>query len=102
MSPVLSPTGWSGRDPTTKVHRRLAIVPHRNTQNIQWHVIWVYSTPGTVVPGTGIPGIIFVDPIHPIIKEIVGVHPWSIIDRIIRHPDKFRVDRQVNPDAHVG
>ena len=63
---------------------------------------WLHKPPGAVVPGTRVPVIVLVNPVHAIVKEIIGIHLWSVVDRIARHRDEFRVQRQVDPDAHVG
>jgi hypothetical protein len=54
-SPVLTPAGRRIGLPTAKVHRRLPVVTHRDTQNKQRHNSRVYKSPGPVVPGTRIP-----------------------------------------------
>ncbi|WP_223905329.1 hypothetical protein [Geobacter sp. AOG1] len=101
-APVLTPAGWCIRPPAAEVHRRLSVVAHGDTQDVQRHGIRVHKPPGAVVPGTRVPVIALENPVHPIVKEIVVIHPWSVVDRIFRHPDKFREQRQVDTDAHVG
>ena len=101
-APVLTPTGGSIALPTPEIQGRLAIVAYGNPQDIQRHNLRPYYSPGTVVPGTGIPVVVQVNPVHAIVKEIVGIQVWSVVDRVARHQDEFRVKRQVDPDAHTG
>ena len=88
--------------PPAEVHRRPLVVTHRNAQDVKRHEIRFNEPPGAVVPRTGIPGVILVDPVHAIVEEIICIQARRIVDRIARHRHKFRVQRQVDPDAHIG
>ncbi|MFA7061602.1 MAG: hypothetical protein WC156_12405 [Pedobacter sp.] len=74
---------------------------NRDTQDKQRHHLRLHKRPGAVVPGAGIPVIVLVNPVHAIVKEIIGIHLWSVVDRISRYRDEMREQRQVDPDAHV-
>ena len=102
MAPVLTPAGGRVRPPAAEVHRRLPVVAHRDTQDEHRHNLRLHEPPGSVVPGARVPVVVPEDPVHAVVEEIVGINPGSIVDGVARHPDKFRVQRQVDPDAHVG
>jgi hypothetical protein len=42
------------------------------------------------------------DPVHAVIKEIVGVQPWRIVYRVARHQNEFREKGEVDADVYVG
>ena len=87
--------------PPAKVSRRLPVVAHWDAQDVRRHIPWIHNCPGTIVPGTGVPVVVLINPIHPIVKEIVGGNPRSIIDRIPRNRNEFRVHRHVDADAYI-
>jgi hypothetical protein len=101
-APVLPPARRRIRIPTPKVHRRLPVVAHRDTQNEQRHTIWFYKPPWAIVPGTGIPVVALKNPVHTVVKEIVGIQPRRVIHGIARDRNKFRIHGQVDPYAHMG
>ncbi|HEY3309512.1 MAG TPA: hypothetical protein VGJ93_13745 [Desulfuromonadaceae bacterium] len=102
MAPVLTPAGRRICLPPAKVHRRLPVIAHGDTEDKRRDNLWLYKPPRAVVPGTGVPCVILVNPVHAIIKEIVVIHLWGIIDWVARHRHEFRVQRQVDPNAYVG
>jgi len=87
--------------PATKVYWRLTVVANRDTQDKKRYNLWLHIRPWAVVPGTGVPVVIMVDPVQAVIKEIVGIYLWSIIDRIARDRNELRVQRHVNTDTDV-
>jgi len=102
MAPVLSPAGGRIRVPAAKVDRRPPVEVHGDSQDEERHNRRFHKPPGAVVPGTRVPVIVLVDPVHAVVKEIVAIHAWSVVDRVARHQDEFRVQRQVDADAHIG
>ena len=88
--------------PAAKILRRLPVVAHRDTQNEQRHKIRFHRVPWAVVPVTCVPAIVGVEPVESVVKEIIGIELWGVVDRIARNRDEFRVHRQVDPDAYVG
>src|SRR6185369_3505084 len=101
ITPVLAPAGRGIRLPPAKVHGRLPVVAYRDTKDKQRYNLRLHKPPGAVVPGTRVPVVVLVDPVHAVVKEIIAIHLWSIVDRVARHGGEFRVQRQVDPDAHV-
>jgi hypothetical protein len=79
----------------------MPVVANGNTQYEVRHNRWVHETPRAVVPGTRVPVIVLVDPVHAIVKEIVGINLWRIVDRIAWHRNEFREQRQADPDVHA-
>ena len=102
MTPVITPVGCRISPPPAKVCRRMPVVANGNTQDELRHNQWVHKPPGAVVPGTRVPVIVLVDPVHAIVKEIVGINLWCIVDRIAWHRNEFREQRQVDSDVHAG
>jgi hypothetical protein len=100
-APVLIPARGSIGLPPAEILRRLTVIAYRDTKDEQRHKFRLYKAPWAVVPGTRIPVIILIYPVHTIVKEIVGINPWSIIDRIARHRGQFREQRQIDTDAQV-
>src|SRR6266508_3663135 len=90
------------RPPSAKVHRGPPVVADRNSQDEYRHRLPSHNPPGSVVPGARVPVIPLVDPVHAIVEEVVCLHARGVVDRVARHRDQFRVQRQVDPDAHVG
>src|SRR6266699_31131 len=101
-APVLAPAWRRIRPPSAKVHRGPPVVADRNSQDEYRHRLPSHNPPGSVVPGARVPVIPLVDPVHAIVEEVVCLHAWGVVDRVARHRDQFRVQRQVDPDAHVG
>jgi hypothetical protein len=85
-----------------KKRRRLSIEAHRDLQDETRHSSRIAKPPGSIIPGTRVPIIVLENPVHTIVKEIIGINLWRIIDRIAWHWDEFRKYRQVDPDAQVG
>jgi hypothetical protein len=79
----------------------MQVITHRNTKDEYRHFLRLYNPPWSVVPVTGVPVIILVNPVKTVVIKIVGIQPWSVIDRIARHPDEFREQRQVDSDTHI-
>src|SRR6266508_811842 len=101
-APVLAPAWRRIRPPSAKVHRRPPVVADRNSQHEYRHHLWPRNPPRPVVPGACVPVIPLVDPVQAIVKEIVRLHARRVVDRVARHRDQLRVQRQVDPDAHMG
>src|SRR6266545_579826 len=101
-APVLAPAWRRIRPPSAKVHRGPPVVADRNSQDEYRHRLPSHNPPGSVVPGARVPVIPLVDPVHAIVEEVVCLHARGVVDRVARHRDQFRVQRQVDPDAHVG
>src|SRR6266581_4334383 len=100
-APVLAPAWRCIRPPSAKVPGRPPVVADRNSQDEYRYHLRPRDPPRPVVPGAGVPGIPLVDPVQAVVKEIVCLHARSVIDRVARHRDQFRVQGQVDPDAHV-
>lgn len=88
--------------PATEVHRRLPIVAHGDSQDIVGQKLRRNNLPRSVVPGTGVPGIVLENPVHPVIKEIVGTNPRSIVDRIAGYRHELRIYGQIDTNTDVG
>jgi len=101
-TPVISPSRRSIGAPTTEIGRGVTVIPHRDTQDENRHNFRADYPPRTVVPGTGIPVIVLVDPIHTVIEEKVCRKPRRVIDRIPRHYDHVRIRRDVDTDIDMG
>src|SRR6266545_2956425 len=101
-APVLAPAWRRIRPPSAKVHRGPPVVADRNSQDEYRHRLPSHNPPGSVVQGARVPVIPLVDPVHAIVEEVVCLHARGVVDRVARHRDQFRVQRQVDPDAHVG
>lgn len=101
MAPMLTPARRSIGLPALEVHGRLPVIADRYAQDEQWHIFWLNRPPGAVVPGAGIPAVTLVDPVHSVVKKVVGFHAWSVVDRIARHRDQMREKRQIYPDVHI-
>jgi hypothetical protein len=80
----------------------MAIVANRDPQYVKRNRTRLYHPPGAIVPATRIPVIILVNPVQAIVKEIVSRHLRGIVDRISRHRNQLRKQRQVDPDADMG
>jgi hypothetical protein len=102
MAPVLAPAWRRIRAPPAKVRRRIPVVAHRDSQDEQRHNLRGHKPPRPVVPGTRVPAIPLVNPVHAIVKEEVRIQSRSIVDRVARHLHQFRVQGHVDPDAHAG
>ena len=100
-SPVLTPAGRRIGLPSAEVQGRLAVVAYGDAQDEQRNNLRSHYSPGAVVPGAGVPVVIHVNPVHSIMKEIVGIQLWSVIDGVTRHQNEFRVDRKIDADAHA-
>ena len=98
---MLAPARRSIRAPAAKVPRRLTVIADGNPQNVKRYHYRVDIAPRAVVPGTRVPVIVLVNPVHAVVKEVVALNIRRIVDRIARYRDQFRKERQVDPDAHV-
>jgi len=85
VPPVLSPAGWCICVPAAEIDGRLAVVTNGHPQHKKRHSCRFDKTPRTVVPEARIPVIILIDPVHAVIKEIISIHLWGIINRISRY-----------------
>jgi hypothetical protein len=101
MSPVLSPTGGCVWLPAAKIDRWLPVIANRYTQDEQRHKLRLYNLPWTVIPGTRIPVIVIIYPVHSIIEKIVGSNLWRVVDRVARNPNQFRVHRHVDSNTYA-
>src|SRR5713101_8817006 len=102
MAPVLAPTWRRIGPPPGPGGRRMAIVAHGYPQDERRHDLWAHHPPGSVVPGTRVPVIPLVRPVHAIVEEQVHFPSRSVVDRVVRHHNEFGERRQVDPDAHAG
>ncbi len=102
MAPVVTPTWWHIRLPTSEIHRGLAVVTNRYAQDEYWHVLWLYKPPRPIVPRALVPVIILINPVQTIIEEKVCAQLWRVVNGVTWHDNEFRVYRKVNPDAYVG
>src|SRR5450759_496285 len=102
IAPVLAPAWRCIRLPPAKVRRRIPVVAHRDSQDEQRHNFWAHKPPRPVVPGTRVPVVALVDPVHAIVEEIVRIQSWRVVNRVARHRHEFRIHRQVDADAHAG
>jgi hypothetical protein len=92
-SPVRTPAGWCIRPPSAEVHGGTPVVAHRDSQDEHRDDIRLDNPPGSVVPVARVPVIVQVNPVQAVVEEIVGIHPWSVVDRVARHRYEFREQR---------
>src|SRR5512139_1673720 len=85
VAPVLVPTrgpvGW----PPAEVRWRHPVVPHRHAQQEDRNGFRPDQSPWPVVPGTRIPVVRLVDPVHAVVEEVVRIQLRRVIDRVTRH-----------------
>src|ERR1035437_7880495 len=85
IAPVLAPAWRCIRPPPAKVPRRIPVVAYRDSQDEQRYNFWAHKPPRSVVPGTRVPVVALVDPVHAIVKEIVRIQSWRVVNRVARH-----------------
>ena len=102
MAPMVTPTGCGVPVPAIEIGGRLAVVVHRNPQDIERHEIGSGQPPGPVVPLAGIPAVVLVDPVHSIVEEVVGVRSRRVVHRVAGDGHQVGVDRLVDADAYTG
>ena len=100
-APVIVPARRRVAAPALEVNRRLAVVAHRDAQHVHGHVFRRDRLPGAVVPATLIPDVIAVDPVLAIVKEIVGVGPRGVIDRVAGNEHHLGIGRHVDANAQA-
>ena len=101
-APMLTPTGRRIRTPRAKVHRRLPVVPDRDAQDEDWHRHWGNENPRTVVPRARVPVISLVDPVHPVVEEVVRIQLRRVVDRVAGHQDERWIHGHIDSDADAG
>src|SRR5438094_7407633 len=84
-APVLTPAWRHIRPPPAKVRRGIPVVAHRDSQHEKRHNFRGHELPRPVVPGTHVPVIPLVYPVHAIVKEKVQRQSRSVVDRVTRH-----------------
>ncbi len=100
-SKVHVPTRRRVHGPGAEGRRRLAVVANRDSQHVKRHGLGRDFAPRSVVPGARVPATVEEDPVEAVVEEDVGIDARRVIDRVARHADEFRIDREVYPDADV-
>jgi hypothetical protein len=99
IAPMLAPTWRRIGPPSAKVPRRVLVVTHGDAQDKQRHIFRGNKIPRAVVPGTRVPVVLLVDPVHTIVKEVVRIQLWCIVDWVARYRDKVR--ERGNVDSNI-
>ena len=100
--PVVPPARRRILHPPREIYRRLAIVAHRNAQNIQRNIIWTHKIPRSVIPTARIPPIPGIHPILPIVKELIAIQGWCVIHRKSFNRLHIRISGHIDTDFTTG
>ena len=101
VTPVIAPARRCFSAPSVKIGWRIPVVAHRDAQDIQGNHLRGYKTPRPVVPGTRVPVVALINPVHAIVKEEIRILSRRIIDRIAGNPHEFRVRGHVDADINA-
>ena len=102
IAPVIAPAWRRILLPTAEIGRRRPVVAHRDAQDEQRHRLRTDESPRSVVPGTRVPVVSLVKPVHAIVEEEIRTHFRRIVDRVAGDPDEVRVNREIDADTDPG
>jgi hypothetical protein len=98
MTPVFLPTWWAIWHPAAEVGRRSSVITHGHTQYKNRHIVWLDEQPRSVVPIAGVPVVVVVNPVLPIVEEVIGFKKRIVINGIAGYRNQIWEGGNVNAD----
>jgi len=97
--PILVPTRRPITVPSVKIRWRIGVITHGNTQDEERHIKGIDDLPRTVVPIAREPAVVVINPIEPVVEEVIATEVRCVIDGVTRDRYQLRIGANRQVDA---